>query len=226
MPAQGLLQEGCVIAAARVSVPTLSSTCAAQMRSGGLIASVVAPDALRSQPGLSGERVRLEPLTVAVLDDYWRMLQDPELKRLTGTHAEFTREHTERWLRSRHTQHDRADWAVIGKDDGTYLGEAVILDLDAHNETASYRIALAGPHVYGRGYGTEATNLVIDYALNTVGLHRLELEVFEFNTRAIHVYERCGFTHEGRRRDALLWNGQRHDALIMAVLRNGASEGG
>lgn len=191
--------------------------------SGGWIASVVAPDALRNQAELTGEHVRLEPLTVAVLDDYWRMLQDPELKRLTGTHAEFTREQTDSWLRSRHIQPDRADWAIIGKDHGAYLGEAVILDFDQHNETASYRIALAGPQVYGRGYGTEATALVIDYALNTVGLHRLELEVFEFNTRAIHVYEHCGFTHEGRRRDALLWNGQRHDALTMAVLRTAGS---
>jgi RimJ/RimL family protein N-acetyltransferase len=181
---------------------------------------VLAPEALRNQTALSGKRVRLEPLTVAVLDEYWAMLQDPELKRLTGTHAEFTREQAESWLSSRHTQHDRADWAIISNDDGAFLGEAVILDFDAPNETAGYRIALAGPHVYGRGHGTEATSLVIDYALNTVGLHRLQLEVFEFNTRAIHVYEHCGFIHEGRRRDALLWNDQRHDALIMAVLRN------
>ena len=38
-------------------------------------------------------------------------------------------------------------------------------DLDPHNETCGFRIALAGPHLYGRGPGTEVTRLVVGYAL-------------------------------------------------------------
>jgi RimJ/RimL family protein N-acetyltransferase len=183
------------------------------------VSAVVPPDAFRDQPSLSGERVRLEPLGPAVSEAYWAALQDPEGRRLTGTHAEFTREQTDRWLASRAEQHDRADWAAIGGDDGGYLGEAVLNDLDPENGVCGFRIALAGPHVYGRGFGTEITRLVLAYAFDTVGLHRVELEVYAFNPRAQRVYEKCGFRVEGRRREALLWETERVDAIDMGILR-------
>jgi RimJ/RimL family protein N-acetyltransferase len=179
---------------------------------------MVPVDAFRHQPTLMGERVRLEPLGPAVLSGYWQMLQDPEGQRLTGTHAEFTLEQTEGWLRSRADQHDRADWAAIELATGEFVGEVVLNDLDPDNESVGFRISLAGPAVFGRGFGTEVTRLVLDHAFDTVGLHRVELEVYEHNPRARRVYEKCGFVLEGRRRDALLWDGVRYDALTMAVL--------
>jgi RimJ/RimL family protein N-acetyltransferase len=179
---------------------------------------MVAADAFRDQPVLTGDLVHLEPLGPAVLDAYWHMLQDPEGRRLTGTHAEFTQEQTETWLRSRGDQHDRADWAAMAVASGEFVGEVVLNDLDPANESAGFRIGLAGPHVYGRGYGTETTRLVLDHAFGAAGLHRVELEVYAHNPRAQRVYEKCGFRLEGRRRDALLWDGVRYDALLMSVL--------
>jgi len=46
----------------------------------------------------------------------------------------------------------------------------------------------------------------------------VSLEVYAFNERAIHVYEKVGFRHEGRMRDALWWDGAPHDALLMSIL--------
>jgi RimJ/RimL family protein N-acetyltransferase len=180
---------------------------------------VIDADAFRDQPVLLGDRVRLEPLGPQVLEPYWRMLQDPEGRRLTGTHHEFGREQVEAWLRSRHEHADRADWAVLRREDGEFLGEAVLMDLDPANGTVGYRVGLAGPAVYGRGHGTEVTRLVTAWALDTVGLHRVELEVYAHNPRAQRVYEKCGFRAEGRRRGALLWDGVRHDAVVMGLLR-------
>jgi len=176
-------------------------------------------DAFRDQPTLTGPRVRLEPLGPAVLADYWQMLQEPEGRRLTGTHAEFTVAQTEAWLRSRADEHGRADWAAIELATGAFVGEVVLNDLDPENEVIGFRIGLAGPALYGRGFGTEMTRLVLDHAFDTVGLHRVELEVYAHNPRAQRVYEKCGFRVEGRRRDALLWEGERYDAVLMAVLR-------
>lgn len=66
---------------------------------------------------------------------------------------------------SRHDHHDRADWAAIRSTDGAFLGEAVLNKFDPVNESANCRIWLAGPDLFGRGYGTEITRLVVDYAL-------------------------------------------------------------
>jgi RimJ/RimL family protein N-acetyltransferase len=181
---------------------------------------VIPEDVFAQVPVLTGTRVRLEPLGPGVLEPYWRMLQEPEALRLTGSHATFTREGVEEWLGGRSRHADRADWAAVRLADGAFLGEAVVFELDPDNESASFRIGLAGPHVYGRGYGTEIVRLVVDHVLDVVRLHRLELEVYDHNPRAQRVYEKCGFRIEGRRRDALLWNGVRHDAVVMAVLRS------
>nr|WP_281372084.1 GNAT family protein [Modestobacter versicolor] len=159
------------------------------------------------------------PLTVAVLEEYLAFLHEPEGRRLTGTHATFTRDQVVGYLDSRAEQVDRADWAALRISDGAFLGEAVVNDLDPENESASYRIALAGPSVFGQGFGTEVTRLVVDHVFAATGLHRLGLEVFAFNARARRVYEKCGFQVEGRLRDALLWDGERHDVLVMSVLR-------
>ncbi len=119
---------------------------------------------------------------------------------LTGTHATFSRTSVDAWLAGRAHAADRADWAAVRLSDGAFLGEAVVFQLDAPNESAVFRIGLAGPHVYGHGYGTEMTRLVVDHVLDVVGLHRLELEVYDHNPRARRVYEKCGFRVEGRRR--------------------------
>ena len=83
--------------------------------------------------------------------------------------------------------------------DPTYLGEVVLNEIDWHNRTASFRIALAGEKLFGQGYGSE---------------------VYDFNPRAQHVYEKMGFVREGVRRDVLLWDGVYHSAIGMSILED------
>jgi RimJ/RimL family protein N-acetyltransferase len=176
------------------------------------------PDAFRDQPTLTGDRVRLEPLGSEHFDGLWPMFGEPEGSRLSGTHEQFTEAQIRGWLATRQDHDDRADWAIVRREDGTVLGEVVLNGLDPPNAAVNFRIGLVGPEVFGRGYGTEATRLVLDYAFGVAGLHRVHLEVYDFNPRAARVYEKCGFVREGVRRDALRWEGEWHDAIAMAVL--------
>ena len=59
---------------------------------------------------------------------------------------------------------------------------------------------------------------MIAHAFTTVGLHRVELEVYRHNPRAKHVHERVGFVEEGTLPEALLWHGEFLDATIMFIL--------
>ncbi|GAA0950816.1 hypothetical protein GCM10009560_70670 [Nonomuraea longicatena] len=61
--------------------------------------------------------------------------------------------------------------------------------------------------------------LTVDHAFRSTTLHRIGLEVYNFNERARHVYKKVGFVEEGVLRDALLWEGQWYDAVVMSVLR-------
>ncbi|HWL45858.1 MAG TPA: GNAT family protein [Ilumatobacter sp.] len=171
------------------------------------------------KPTIVGERVVLRPIVAADADAMWADLDDPEGARLTGTHATFTRAAIERWAATRADQPDRLDLAVTERATGAWLGEVVINDWDADNRCCGFRIAL-GPHGRDRGFGTEATRLIVDHIFATYEpVHRIELEVFAFNPRARAVYERVGFVYEGTRRDALRWDGEWVDAIDMAILR-------
>jgi RimJ/RimL family protein N-acetyltransferase len=170
------------------------------------------------QPILEGRSVRLRPFREDDLDLLWEMLCDEEGRRLTGTHATFTREAADRWYRSRGRETDRLDLAIADRRTDRCVGEVVLNDLDPDNRSCSFRISLIGPSVFGKGYGTEATRLILTHAFETVGVHRVELEVYDLNPRARHVYENVGFVVEGVFRDALWWEDRFHDAIAMAIL--------
>lgn len=173
---------------------------------------------LAHKPTLPGSRARLRPFRDDDMDALWEMINDAEGNRLTGTHARLSRDAVERWYASRAEQSDRLDLAIADAADDSCVGEVVLHELDADNLSCGFRISLVGPHVYGRGYGKEATRLIIAHAFDEVGLNRVELEVYDFNHRARAVYEAVGFTVEGVRRQALRWDGAFHDAILMAIL--------
>lgn len=168
------------------------------------------------KPTLRGSLITLRPVERADAVELART--DPETDRLTGTTETFTLERLEEWYATRGSQTDRIDWSIVENASGAWAGEVVLNDLNAHNRSCGFRIMLQGPPFYGRGLGTEATRLAIDYALRTIGLHRIELEVYDFNPRARRVYEKIGFRHEGTKRDALLWDDRWVDAHLMALL--------
>ncbi|WP_081744887.1 GNAT family N-acetyltransferase, partial [Arthrobacter sp. H14] len=167
-------------------------------------------------------RLRLEQLGPQHFDSTWQYLQDEEGRRLTGTHQDFTEDAVRKFLARLPGSDERADWAVIRTEDGAHIGEVVLNDLDEDNRSMNFRIGLAGDGVRGQGYGTEATRAVVAYAFDVVGLHRVSLGVYSFNPRAQWVYEKVGFVREGVARDALLWDGQWHDEVLMAMLTTDA----
>lgn len=177
-------------------------------------------DALTTTPTLSGGRLQLRPLGPAHLEAFWASVNHPELRRLTGTTEAFARQDIDAWLAARGDANDRLDLAIHLREDDTYIGELALLDLDVANASANVRIALDRPDRRGAGYGREALGLLLDHAFDTVGLHRIGLDVFSFNTGAIRAYERLGFRHEGRRREVLHQDGRWHDALVMCLLRD------
>jgi len=171
-----------------------------------------------TSPILQGERVLLRPLGAQDTDDlYAHANGPPEERRLTGNHHAFTYEEIAAYCASRAEKTGRVTLAITDPGAGTYLGEVVLMDHDAPNRSAGLRISLVAA-ARDRGLGSETLRLVLAHAFGPLGLHRVSLEVFDFNARAIRAYEKVGFRHEGRMRDALWWDGAPHDTLLMAVL--------
>ena len=173
-------------------------------------------------PILRGERVLLRPMVASDAAAMWADLGDEEANRLTGTTEAFTRDQIDRWCATRADTEDRWDLAVVDPASGEWFGEAVVNEWDPDHRSCNFRIAL-GPAARDRGVGTETTRLVVDAVFDLIDeppVHRIELEVYAFNPRALAVYERVGFRREGVRRDALRWDGDVVDAIVMGILRS------
>ena len=179
---------------------------------------MISKQALEQQATLFTPRLKLEQLGEKHFADTIKGINNPESSRLTGTLEVFTPKRIQTWLTGLPGRDDRADWAIIRLSDNAFLGEVVLNDLDEHNQSMNFRIALWSLDALNRGYGTEVTRAVIDYGLDVVGLHRISLSVFAFNPRAKRVYEKCGFVQEGVARDALFWDGVWIDSIYMALL--------
>ncbi|WP_112240275.1 GNAT family N-acetyltransferase [Kribbella monticola] len=169
------------------------------------------------KPTLTGDLVVLRPLDEDDYDALRAATDDPEVGRLTGSHGEIAEERARQWMRTRKDQTDRLDLAIVDKATGETVGEAVLNEWDPDNESCNFRI-LIGPGGQGRGLGTEATRLIVGYGIEVLGLHRIELGVYSFNSRARRAYEKAGFVVEGVRRDALRWDGEWFDSIVMSVL--------
>jgi len=73
---------------------------------------------------------------------------------------------------------------------------------------------------WSQGYGGEAIELMLAHGFNNLNLNRIYLRVGETNPRGIRCYERVGFIHEGRMRQARFEDGQYINVLLMSVLRS------
>ncbi len=171
------------------------------------------------KPILKGETVFLRPIQASDAEPMYHALSDQETNRLTGTHETFTLAQVQAFCARIAEADDRADYAIVLKENpAVILGEVVLNDISWPNRSSSFRIALYSQDYFGNGYGTQATRLIVKYGFERLKLHRIDLEVYDFNPRAAYVYEKVGFKREGVKRDALLWDGRYQDAIVMSIL--------
>ena len=142
-------------------------------------------------PRLEGELVRLVQLDSTFFDAAFAAVNEPESRRLTATKKVFTGTEIRDWLATRPGAPERIDWAIL--HEGDYVGEVVLNEFNAAKSSMNLRIALAGPAVFGRGFGSEAVALAVDYGLQELGLSKITLSVLVENARAIGAYEKVGF---------------------------------
>jgi RimJ/RimL family protein N-acetyltransferase len=170
---------------------------------------------------LAGSGIVLRRHVPANLAAFRRWYADPEIARLARyQEAPMRPEEIDRFFTARVVGNEALAMAIHETATDRLLGTCAFSQLDAENGSALYHITIGEKDAWGRGYGTEATRLMVDHAFGALGLHRIALFVFEFNERAIRSYERCGFVVEGRSRESIWRDGRWWDELAMSVLES------
>jgi RimJ/RimL family protein N-acetyltransferase len=170
---------------------------------------------------LAGRLVTLRRHAPQNVAAFRRWYADPEIARLARYQQTPMRpEEIERFFSARVVGPDALAMAVHERSTGRLIGTCAFSQLDGDNGSALYHITIGESDAWGRGYGTEATRLMVDHAFGPLGLHRIALFVFEFNERAIRAYKRCGFVVEGRSRESIWRDGRWWDELAMSILES------
>jgi RimJ/RimL family protein N-acetyltransferase len=108
-------------------------------------------------------------------------------------------------------------WAIHDRASGRLIGTTAVTQVDFQRSSCLFRIVIGEKSAWGRGYGTEATQLVVAEVFESLGLQKVKLEVFLHNVRAQRSYEKVGFVETGR---TVEWAGrQRLDVIAMELDR-------
>jgi diamine N-acetyltransferase len=167
---------------------------------------------------LEGERVALGPLRKDLADTYRRWLHDLDVRSGILNPGRYALEAEEAWVdeaiaESAGRQPKQAGFTVYDIADGSPVGTSGLHGIDWRFGRATFGVAIGAGR--GRGLGTEATRLTLDWGFNILGLQNVMLTVLPSNAGAIRAYEKAGFKPIGARRNALVLLGQRCDELLM-----------
>ena len=171
---------------------------------------------------LKGKRIRLAPLDRKYIDLFLKWFNDPEITQYLTMYKPLTRDWEEKWFDALKHKEDAVYFSihVIKEDESdTVIGNCAIQNINSRTRAASCGITIGEKEYQNRGLGTEAMEMLVEYGFNTLNLNRIELSVYDFNSRAFKTYQKVGFVEEGRKRQARYHNGKYQDEIIMAILR-------
>lgn len=167
-----------------------------------------------------GDRLYLRPVELADRDRYLQWINDPEVNRFLLRSFPVDEVAEDKWLRGVGEREDQAIFAVVLKDGNRHIGGCGLHHIGLPARRAELGILIGEIDCWNQGYGGEAIGLLLDYAFDRLGLHRVELNVYAYNRRGIRCYERSGFRFEGALREARFLDGQFHDILLYGILEH------
>ncbi|QUI24089.1 GNAT family N-acetyltransferase [Vallitalea pronyensis] len=175
---------------------------------------------MQKNPMFLGEKVYLVPIESQHLEVYYEKLQEASYDSCfyTGSKKIITMAQLKAYVERIEVDNERLDLFIVSQKADEIVGEVVLNDIDFENRCSSIRIALFLDENFNQGYGSEAMALTVNYGFGMFNLNRIELEVYAYNERAIHVYKKLGFKEEGICRQCLYFNHAYHDAYRMSIL--------
>ena len=171
-----------------------------------------------------GELVRLAAIDPeADAETFAAWFDDPVSTRLAGFRPVWpmnranAQEKLEEWVKA---SPGAINFAARTIADDRLVGGIGLMDINHPDGNAQLGLSVYQQDDWGRGYGGQMIALALRYAFNELNLHRVWLTTSAFNERALKLYEKLGFRHEGRGREHILLDGTRWDIVYMGILRD------
>lgn len=168
-----------------------------------------------------GEKVRLREYRREDISIRAKYINDSEIEKLLVSEIPYpvTLNEEEKWFESISAFKDTYRFAIETLDASVYIGDCGINSVDWKNSVVGVTIFIGNKDFWGKGYGTDAMKILLNFIFLQMNINKVRLYVYSFNERAIKSYEKCGFKREGILREEIFKDGKYYDTIAMGILR-------
>ena len=169
---------------------------------------------------IQGSSIYLRPVGLddAVIIREWH--NDPELKKLARVGEKKTTLKQEKEdIKAALKSSNQVYHLIIVKSDDNPIGFIRFNYIDKYSGNAWLRMTIGDKKSQGKGYAQDALHCYLKWMFNKLGIHRVTLECYSTNLRAIKFYKKIGFKKEGVLREAVFINKKYHDIISFGILR-------
>lgn len=168
---------------------------------------------------IGGEKIYLRPVEDSDTELFYLGKNDPSVRETLFLFKPCTRtgikEEIDNWQKS----DENILFTICEKESNKAIGLTGLFRVDYVSRAAVFFIAIYDPGFWSKGYGVEATKLLIQYSFDILNLNRLHLHVSVENEKGVKAYKKTGFTIEGTLREAMYHNNEYVDFYVMGLLR-------
>jgi ribosomal-protein-alanine N-acetyltransferase len=170
-------------------------------------------------PFIIGKKIYLRGLERLDLEgEYFNWLNDREVTRFLNSGVfPNTVEQMEEYYRNIVLSADNAMFAIIDKESDEHIGNIKLGPIDWLMRIAPLGIMIGNKECWGKGYGTEAIRLVLDYAFNRLNLHKVIAGIVAIHQASIRAFEKGGFEREGQAKSQFFLDGKFYDSLYLGI---------
>lgn len=139
---------------------------------------------------------------------------------LGGIHHSYSLDDIINWIYFHNNNSEEVLLIIEDTATNKIIGHVGLYKIDHIAKKTEFGILIADDDSRGKGYGTKSTKLMIDFAFNELGMHKITAEVLCENTPSIAMFIKCGFSVDGRLRDDVFKNNRYYDVLALSILQS------
>lgn len=163
------------------------------------------------------QRVYLKPIEKEDIDYLLTLWKNPDIMDFWFSEPYMNREKFNATFEER--QKDPSLRQFIAYVDEDRIGYANLHHINLRHRTAVFAV-MVDPKNQGKGYAEEVVRRTVDYGFYQLNLNKINLDVVDFNEKAVYIYEKVGFKVEGKQEQQLFIQGDYHTSLSMGILRD------
>ena len=168
---------------------------------------------------LTSQNIHLSPIQKEHSETLFNWINNRELVLYNAPYKPVMEQNHEAWMNLIASKKDVHIFGIRENESKKLIGSCQLYSINLHSRNAELQIRIGEASQRGKGYGSDAVKLLLQFGFNDLNLHRIYLHVFSDNTAAIKSYLKCSFITEGELRQSVFIDGKYSDVTVMSILK-------